>query len=252
MKQSVICIAGASGGTGKSTIAKELSIAFGRQMKTCLIDLDLPRGGQNPLFKLIYKKNIMDWVDDYHRTRRELTIDELSKRYSWDFIQRFLIQSGTDRLYILPAPADGLEHDLNLDDLEMILLYLRDYFDLIILDTGNNLEPVSQSAMCCADLVLIVTTADQTTINNTRRLRKFIRQSDWDMDKFQLVVNRQVKHTLYSPQEIEDILYLPVFAILHEETEVWMLNNAGIPVVTGETNSLLKKDFEKLQSKLLR
>lgn len=252
MKQSVICIAGASGGTGKSTLAKELSVAFSGHLKTCLIDLDLPHAAQNALFKISPKKNIMDWVRDYHQNKTAFSIEELRDRYTWDFIQDFMVLPQMHQLYILPAPGDGAEHELESDILEVILLQLREYFDLIILDTGNNLGSATQSAMVCADRILVVLTADHTSIADAKKLRRYVRLKDWDIGKYAVVVNRQPesRRVLYNAGEIEDILYVPVIGVLNEDKNLWMLNNAGIPAVKGD-DSPFKEAVQKLQYALL-
>ena len=251
MKQSVLCIAGPSGGSGKSSIAKELSIAFGRQVKTCLVDLDLSCGGQNSLFKIIPKKNIMDWIGDYHKDRDLQPLQEL--RYSWDYIQKFLVLSPFDSLYLLPAPGDGRFHELRTEDLEMVLLHLLEYFEVVILDTGSNLDSATQAAMVCSDRTLLVITADQTCINDVKKLRRFIRQKDWNPEKFSLIVNRQpAKKALYSPEELEDILYMPVIGTIPEEKNLWMLNNAGIPAISDTENSLFKRSLLKLHAAISR
>lgn len=252
MKQSVICIAGASGGSGKSTLAKELSVAFSGHLKTCLIDLDLSHAAQNALFKISPKKNIMDWVWDYQQNKIALSLEDLRKRYSWDFIQEFMVVTQPEQMYILPAPGDGSAHELESEALEVILLQLREYFDVIILDTGNNLDSATQSAMTCADRVLLVTTADHTSIADAKKMRRYIRLKDWDIGKYAVVINRQpgYRKALYGAGEIEDILYIPVIGVLNEEENLWMLNNAGIPVVKGD-NSPLKKAIQKLQYALV-
>lgn len=247
MKQSVLCIAGPSGGTGKSSIAKELSIAFSQQVKTCLIDLDLSCGGQNSLFKILPKKNIMDWVNDYHRERDLQPLQKI--RHDWDYIQQFFALPFFDSLYLLPAPGDGHVHELEAEDLEMILLHLLEYFEVVILDTGSNLDSATKTAMACSDRTFLVCTADQTCIDNMKKLRRYIRQKDWDMDKFSLIINRQpAKKALYSPDEIEDILYMPVIGTIPEENNLWMLNNACISAIRDPENSPFKKSLLKLQA----
>lgn len=62
MNHSIVCVAGPSGGTGKNTIAKELALGCNSQgLKTYLLDLDLSGGTQNALFKVLPKKEILDW-----------------------------------------------------------------------------------------------------------------------------------------------------------------------------------------------
>lgn len=236
MKKSVIVISGPSGGTGKSTICKELGLIFSElippKLKVCVIDLDLSNGGQSSLFRILPYKNIMDWIADY-RTEKGASLQALDQIYTWNKIQEYLTVPPSHSIYILAAPADGKFHELEIDELEMVLYYLRKHFDVILIDTGNNLDSPTQSAYACSDQILLVATDDVSVLNNIKKLRRFIRCKGWGIEHFFLILNRYASkpgHNIYTPKEIEDTLYFEIKSILPEEKDLWMLNNAGISV----------------------
>lgn len=249
MNHSIVCIAGPSGGTGKSTIAKELALGCNSQgLKTCLVDLDLSGGTQNALFKVLPKKGILDWFLDCESCLHTLPIDSLAQHYCWDYIQQYLTLS-TSGVYLLTAPADGNPHSLPADVFGTILCCLQSYFDILILDTSSNLDPVTTAAMANADHTLLVTTGDNTCVNNIRKLRRFIRGKDGDLSTFSLIVNRQPcsGHVCcQSPKQLETVLCLPVITVLPEDNHVWMYNNAGISILSGKPQTPLQKALQQL------
>lgn len=249
MNHSIVCIAGPSGGTGKSTIAKELVLGCNSQgLKTCLVDLDLSGGTQNALFKVLPKKGILDWFLDYESCLHTLPIDSLAQHYCWDYIQQYLTLS-TSGVYLLTVPADGNPHSLPADVFGTILCCLQSYFDILILDTASNLDPVTTAAMAYADHTLLVATGDNTCVNNIRKLRRFIRGKDGDLSTFSLIVNRQPgsgNAYCQSTKQLETVLCLPVITVLPEDNHVWMYNNAGISILSGKPQTPLQKALQQL------
>lgn len=244
MNHSIVCIAGPSGGTGKSTIAKELVLGCNSQgLKTCLVDLDLSGGTQNALFKVLPKKGILDWFLDYESCLHTLPIDSLAQHYCWDYIQQYLTLS-TSGVYLLTVPADGNPHSLPADVFGTILCCLQSYFD-----TASNLDPVTTAAMAYADHTLLVATGDNTCVNNIRKLRRFIRGKDGDLSTFSLIVNRQPgsgNAYCQSTKQLETVLCLPVITVLPEDNHVWMYNNAGISILSGKPQTPLQKALQQL------
>lgn len=249
MQRSIICIGGSSGGTGKSTLAKELAIIFSkRQLRTCLIDLS--GCTQNALFRILPRVGIADWLKDYRSVAVNLPLDKLTARYSWDHIQQYLTFSHSHNIYLLTSPADQNTVDISTPELETFLSFLREYFDVILLDTSNSIDSPTTAAFACSDHTLLVATADTTCVFSLKKLRHFIRSQDWGLKRFSLILNRQPRsRQAYTPNDLESILYLPVIAVLPEDADAWMYNNAGLAISLGE-NSALKKALCQLADTL--
>lgn len=250
MKHSIICISGTNGGTGKSTITKELAIGFSKKgIRTCLIDLS--HGTQNAFFRILPRLGIAEWLENYHASALKLTLDALTEQYSWDRIQQYLTYSRNHDVYLLTAPSDDRCYSITQVELSTILSLLYDYFDVILIDTDSQLDASIMPAFPYADRVLLTATADATCINNLKKLRRIIRNQEWDLNRFSLILNRQPedKNAFYMPGDLESILYFPVIAVLPEDEQVWMYNNASLPIITGP-DTPLKESFNKLIEKL--
>lgn len=247
MKQTVISVLSPSGGVGKSTITKELGIAVcstkieGSNIKTCIIDVNLNFGSQRSMLRSLPKHNIMDWVNEYRDDVQNLSFQEIEQKYDWDHIEKYLSYINEYNLYLLPAPDDGKYHDITTGELEIIIFTLKKYFDIILIDTGNNLDPVTVASIKLSNEALLIVTDEKRSIESVKRLRKRIRAEELPLKKFKVVMNRYPKRNsmrLFSKAEIEKILYIDVCSILPEEPKTWKYNNAGLPIVLDKDNKL--------------
>lgn len=255
MKQKVICVCGPSGGVGKSTIAKELAITFastkenGTNIKTCIVDANLAFGSQNSFFSIMNKLTIEDWVNELHTSKKELPIDEIVAHYDWGQIEKYLFYSFKHNLHVLPAPSKGNYFELVQEDFDIMIYALRRYFDVIVIDTGNNLDPVTMAAMKVSDEVLIVVSDESRCIDSARRLRGCVRDHGIPLQNFHIIINKyplKRNERLFDKKEIEEQLLIPVIMTLPYIKGTWKLNNAHIPIVTDKKKTKLKKGLLKL------
>lgn len=261
MEQKIICVAGPSGGVGKSTIAKELAVAFSAtkvndmNIKTCIVDANLIFGTQKSFFSIIPKYTIEDWVVEISEAKQTLNNLEIIERYNyWEQVEKYLFYSEEQRLHVLPAPSKGHYFDISQEDFDIIIYALRKYFDVIIIDTGNNLENVTMAAMRVADNVLIMVTDESRSIDSARRLRAKVREQQIPLGKFQIILNKvpvRFSERLFSKKEIERELLLPVSVSIPYSKDTWKLNNARIPIVTDKKKSKMKKNLLQLAHMLV-
>lgn len=240
MKQTTISVISPSGGVGKSTISKELSIAIsstkvdGSNIRTCLIDTNLNFGSQRALFRTLPKYSIMDWVGAYREDQKALSYQEIDGKYTWEAIEKYLAFIPEHSLYLLPAPDDGKYYDVTAGELGAIVFALKKHFDAIIIDTGNNLDEVTMAAIRISDEALLIVTDEKRSIENVQRLRRRLRMEELPLAKFKVIMNRHPrKHRLrlFSKEEVETILYMKVCAVLPEDPQAWKYNNTGLPLV---------------------
>jgi len=246
MKQTIISIISPSGGVGKSTITKELAIAIsttqidGSNIKTCIIDANY-FGSQRAMLQTIAKYSIIDWINAYREDSEHLSYQEIDQKYSWEYIEQFLAYVADYSLYLLPAPTDGKHYDINEVEMNAILYALAKYFDVILIDTGNNLDSITLSSIRLSNEALLIVTDERGIIENVRSFRKRLRQEDIPLDKINVIMNRhpqKQKNRLFSKEEVESILYLNVCAILPDEPQCWKYNNAGLPIVNDNKSPL--------------
>ena len=112
LKQTVIAVNCPKGGVGKTTISKELAIAYssvkvaGQPLKVCLVDCDLDFGDVASMLNLQPYPNIHHWISDIRQRLRENPRGEI--RYTQQQIEKYLIAHPTG-LKILAAPTNHSE-----------------------------------------------------------------------------------------------------------------------------------------------
>lgn len=259
MEQKVISVLGPSGGVGKSTITKELAIAISatkvndKNIKTCIIDANLVFGAQKAYFTILPKFTIEDWVYDYRKDKETLSYQELDVKYDWTQLEKYLFYSAEYGTYILPAPSQGHYFEIRLDEMDFFVNALRKYFDIILIDTGNNLESVTIAAMTIADINILIVTDETRSIDSAKKLRRLARELKIPLSKFMVVVNKYppILHgRLYTKAELSTELYMDVSLTLPNERKTWKLNNAHIPIVTYK-GMKLKKGLLRLANLLV-
>ena len=135
MKPSVLSIANTAGGSGKTTLAHALSVAFTEYgKKTLLIDLD-PRAS---LTFRVGRENSRKTISDYFDS--SLTSEDLDPL--------------TERIdFIASDSRSGFGYSEA--DLQALINTLPKQYDLIVIDTPSDINSGLMAALNVADLVLI-------------------------------------------------------------------------------------------------
>jgi len=154
-----ICVIGAKGGVGASTIAHNLawSITRTNKLQSIIVDFDLPFGTAALDFNQDPPQGLADAVYSPDR------IDET-------FVDRLLTKCG-DTLSILAAPATlDRPYDLSETAFDAIVDILRATTPAIILDMPHQWTAWSRRVMMMADELIIVAAPDLASLRNTKIL----------------------------------------------------------------------------------
>lgn len=267
MEQKVISIVGPSGGVGKSTIAKELAVAYsntccnGKPLAVCIIDANLGLGSHQALFKLAPKYFIEDWIHD-------LTILTKSKGYQyaldtckWDHIERYLSYSDEHRLFVLPTCMDWYIRN-NQDPgavsgsvFNVLLLALKKYFDVIIIDTGNNMSEITFAAMAFSDRNLLLLSDEKRCLTAIGKLKQVLRDRRIPFQRFTAVLNQypeKKSEQIYTVDELNQILLdIRISHIINYDKRVWTFNNMNDALILHPSSSKIKSQLGKLAKDLV-
>lgn len=135
MSRSIICLANTAGGSGKTTLAHALSVAFTEYgKKTLLIDLD-PRAH---LSFRVGRENSRLSISDFLQST--VTVEDLDTH-----IERFDFIASDSRC------GFGFSDT----DLKNLIDTLPKEFDVIVIDTPSDVNPGLLAALKVSDLVLI-------------------------------------------------------------------------------------------------
>ena len=153
----------------------------------------------------------------------------------------YLIQHQSG-LYVLAAPASHTDSlDIDAEQMGIVIDNLKECnFDIIIIDTANNTADYTLIALEKAQQILMITTLEVTSINDTRCLITTLREIQFPVEKIKLVINKmpQKSDKDIDLNEISAILQIPILGVVPDFPKVRLINNNGEPAMLGKENEL--------------
>ena len=222
-------------GSGATTMALNLSAALSRlpNTKVLLSDLDLSSGILRFLLKIRNEHAIMEVLDH---------IQELDENL-WQ--QLVTTVAKVDVLHSGPLNPNVRVEPQQIHDIAQF--WLRNY-DVVCVDLSGNLERYSLEILRDSQQVFLVCTPEVPSLHLTREKLAFLKTLDLD-SRVAIVLNRVSKQSLLSPQQVQDVLGVPVmYSFVNDYQVVNAATRAGEFV---EPKSKLGMQFAELASSLL-
>ena len=238
------------GGVGKSTISKELAIAYAhygrignRKARVCLVDYNLENGDIAVMLGLPWNRNIETWVNFLQNelSKKQLGnlqdpqtkqfLDMLANNYDYYFIENnFLLVHKESGLRILASPsnirAKTIENPIYLMH---ILKSLERFFDVIVIDTLNSITTTTMVALENTDVQLIIANEDSTTLKNVKILLQTFKQINFELSNCYLIAN-EIKNK-DSINDIQQYLGVRVLGVLYQMPRLSEYSNKGRSIV---------------------
>lgn len=170
-----VAVTSGKGGAGKSVISLSLAaVSASKGIRTLLIDADLGLGNQH----IMTNKTPLFTLEDI--LGRSCGVDES-------------VLGLTDNLSLIAARSGFADADFNVtlsnSDVIAHLLWLREKFDLIVIDSAAGISPKVAILGKLTDLMLMVTTPDIAAVADSYALTKY-QVSKNSSARIGLVVNR--------------------------------------------------------------
>jgi pilus assembly protein CpaE len=232
----VIAALSAKGGCGSTTVVCHLASELGRSdNKVLLADYDLEAGIVGFLMKSKSPYSIMDAASNLNR---------LDFNY-WSA----LTSNGLPGLEIIGSPgANAARRGLREENLRPVLTFVRSHYDWVVVDLGRGFNRVAASVLEDVDETLIVTTFDVPALHQTQNIVRSLLEVGFSRNRLRLILNQSPKRLDATPEELEKMLGLPVFATLpNEADELYEAYSEG--KLLGR-NSNLAKHFAALASRI--
>jgi pilus assembly protein CpaE len=175
----VIAILGTRGGVGCTTLAVNLGscLAQDKNHSVALIDLDLALGDADVAMDLISDHTLADVAQNI-------------ERLDMQFLRRALCKHASG-LAILPHPMRldemALIHD---DHLQRLISLLRASYTHLLLDLGKSFSSTDVTALRMADLILLTSQLELTSIRNAVRILHNMKDGEDMSPKVRMVLNR--------------------------------------------------------------
>jgi pilus assembly protein CpaE len=220
-KARVIHVVPTVGGCGSTTVACNVAAALATKGKTCLIDLDLMRGGVASYFDTRARYTIADIMDAAEKVDKQLLDNALviHKKSGLALLSRPELPEDTQRV--------------NQAGLTRLLNVLNRLYDYIVVDSLMSISPMYASVVSSADINLLVMQLNVPSAKNAERFVGAMRRMGIESAKIKIMVNRFVKKgNDIEPEEIERALGLKVsWSVPNDFKTAIAAINFGEPVV---------------------
>lgn len=201
----LICVAGAKGGVGTTTLAVHMAADFLRvhpQSRVCVVDADVEKGDVAAVLDIRQSVSIADIAKVY---------SDLSANTVGDAVIQH--ESG---IHVMLAPVDVRESDyITPEAIHAILDLLRMEFPLVIVDAGGHVSPSQAAIAQMADEMVVVTSPDALVM---RAFRK--RAAAWeslgvrDEAELKVVVNKVDKRSIFPASAVAKLTVAKVVDVM--------------------------------------
>lgn len=237
-----IVIFSTKGGVGRTVIATNLSVCLSQQKKkVALIDLDSQFDSDvAKMLNITISKTIADIIP---------IIDQLDSRILGKYRTRH--SSGVDIFSAVSQPEQN--NLIKPQFLKKFLFTLTEKYDYIIIDAEKKFSEKSADVFEQANLILLVTTPDILSIEQTNKTVQAIKSLYLPAEIIKVVVNRAESIGAVRFSEIRKVLPVQIIAnIPSSGRAVGLSVNRGIPVVIDDANDPVSKAIKDLANVILK
>ncbi|VVC75270.1 Septum site-determining protein MinD [Aquicella siphonis] len=223
----IIVVTSGKGGVGKTTTSASFATGLAtRGFKTVVIDFDI--GLRN--------------LDLIMGCERRVVYDFVNVIRGEASLQQALIRDKHVKdLSILAASQTRDKDALTLEGVQTVLNDLSKMFDYIVCDSPAGIERGAQLAMYFADSAIIVTNPEVSSVRDSDRILGLLASKTLRAAEGREPVTEHLLLTRYSPKrvangdmlslsDVNDILAIPLLAVIPESQAVLRASNSGVPV----------------------
>ena len=200
----VVCVIGARGGMGTSTVATNLAMSVqqaSQREPVALMDLDMHGGDLGLFLDLHASQGVKHLAKDISR------LDETIIRSS--------LAQHSSGLHLLASGYEGFDEVApTIGSTMRVIGLLRSMHRHVFVDCGHVLEPAVKEALNCSDQIIVVTTLSLPTIRRTKRLLEALGAAQYQAGKVLVVVNRYTNDQKDILAETEDMLGLRMAGLI--------------------------------------
>ena len=234
----LIVFLSAKGGTGTSSLCANLAMNITHsqpEARVVVADLVLPIGSIGQIVGYEGKTNLITVADlPSGQTNKEYFHSNLPEPELW----KFQLLAGS------PDPQHG--NNLKGERIGQIVDALRSAYDFVILDIGRSLSRIGLPLIQKADLITLIVSTDQSTIQLTRTVWNYLQSQGIDEQKIYAILNRAVGLDGLTKTEAEEIIGLKIKTTMpYLGSNFALANNLSQPITTKyptDTASIIFKE----------
>ncbi|MEJ8554422.1 MinD/ParA family protein [Tepidibacter sp. Z1-5] len=240
----VICIASGKGGVGKTNFTLNLALALKKKgNRVLVIDADLGLANIEILLGIDIRYGFIDLIEDDIKIEDIMVDGPLGIK---------IISGGAGISEVADLPIYKINKILN------NMIYLKEYVDFILIDTGAGISKSVMSFVLAAQEVIVVTTPEPTSIADAYALIKVITRKT-NEKIINMVINRadnkkEAEMTFKKMEMVakrflnNDINYL---GYISDDKSVRSSVKKQVPFMLDSPNCLASKNVENICDSLL-
>jgi pilus assembly protein CpaE len=234
----VLAFFATKGGSGATMVATNTAVALARAgRRVVLVDLDLEMGDVGLFLGLKPRYDVLELAKNLHRMDENLLLSYLVEHPSG--------------VRLLPAPANPERTEgLTPEQVRQIFNFLKQRFEIVVVDTSNALYDYTLSAFDQADRICLVANVDLPSLRNTQRCFHVLARLGYGREATRMIVNRYQPRGPIRLEAVEQTLNVPAFHVISNDyAGVIHAINAGEPLGPG-AESPVRGEIEALAEAL--
>src|SRR5690242_973183 len=236
----LIAILGPKGGTGKTLIATNLSVALAqRDANVVLVDLDLQFGDIGLALGLSPERTMYDLM-------------KAGAPFDHEKLDRHLIRHSSGvKVLIAPTRPDQASA-VSVEYLRDIYASLRTMCDAVIVDTPPGFTSEVIATIDVSSDVCMVGMLDSLSLKNTKLGLETLDLMGYDTESITLVLNRADSRVGITPDDVSTIVGRAPDVSIPSDREIPRSINEGTPIVAARQGSGAAKAFRDLADRYAR
>jgi pilus assembly protein CpaE len=230
----------AKGGCGKTTVATNLAtaLAANKELRVCLVDLDLAFGDVAIAMQLFPERTLADAAVMEHHLD-EVGIRSLVTTHS----------SGLDTILapLEPGKAESLSPNLTAE----LLQELKRRYDFVVVDTPPAFNEQVLAAFDSSDVFILLATLDIPALKNLKLTLEMLEILGYPRDNWSVVLNRSDAKVGLSTGDVEHILKTSIAVAIPSSRDVPATINRGVPIVVEQPNHAVSVAIRKLATRVV-
>jgi septum site-determining protein MinD len=236
----VFLVASGKGGVGKTIFTSNLAATYAeRGIKVAMVDMNI--GLRNlDIYMGLENKVIFDVAD--------VLTGVVTPRKAFVRDKRF------QSLYMLATTQKKEKFRASAADVRGLYQYLRDNFDIVIIDGPAGINEELFLAATDVDAAIVVTTPEYVSLRDADMVEQTLRKRGITNRIY--VVNKVHKNFLNSGvlptvEVITATMKIPLLGVVQYDDNIHLAANSGIPVVC-QNESYIERNFSKIADRLLK
>ena len=237
----VIAISAIKGGIGRTLIAVNLAVALAQESgeSVALLEGHASLGDIAPLLNVHPLHTLVDLVTEPSRLDADLIRGALVKH-----------ASGVNVLFAARTMEEGRQMTPEL--LAAALRHLRRIVRYVVVDTASVVNGVLGEVLASADVVMVVTTPELSSLRRATLLLQAAQAEDLPVGKLRLVLNREGITGGVSRADIAQRLGVPIAVALPDDPALVVYSvNRGMPLVQSHPRSQFARRLRQLAGQLV-